>query len=219
MLPCSVSRMACKGLRDFGRDFAESDSFLEVLFRVSCSQVGAVAGVKHSGMTLIQGSVVRLKPTAPFEWAELQEQRQRYLRAGVPALRLAFAEACACSGAVLTTFSSFRSPGIESLGAWKLEAMWITAVCCGNPGAGRRFGRPGKRRPCYQLSARTNTRALGQAGTGQANTAPFLPHSSVVSEPKESHWRGEARPKAVQQRLHSPSLPTARGRVWLQVTR
>lgn len=46
MLPCSVSRMACKGLRDFGRDFAESDRFLEVLFRVSCSQVGGVAGVE-----------------------------------------------------------------------------------------------------------------------------------------------------------------------------
>lgn len=55
VLPCSVSRMACKGLRDFGRDFAESDRFLEVLFRVSRSQVGGLAGVELPGMTLIQG--------------------------------------------------------------------------------------------------------------------------------------------------------------------
>lgn len=47
--------MACKGLRDFGRDFAESDRFLEVLFRVSRSQVGGLAGVELPGMALIQG--------------------------------------------------------------------------------------------------------------------------------------------------------------------
>lgn len=185
MLPCSVSRMACKGLRDFGRDFAESDRFLEVLFRVSCSQVGGVAGVKRRGMTLIQGSGVRLKPTAPFEWAELREQRERYLRAGVPALRLAFAEACACSGAVLTIFSSLRTPGIESLGAWKLEAMWIAAVCCGNPGAGRRFGRPGKRRPCYQLSARTNTRASGTGRNWPGKYSSLRPASECGFRTKE----------------------------------
>lgn len=52
--------MAGKGLRDFGRDIAESDRFLEVLFRVSCSQVGGVAGVELRGMTLIQGSGGRL---------------------------------------------------------------------------------------------------------------------------------------------------------------
>jgi len=60
VLPCSVSRMACKGLRDFGRDFAESDRFLEVLFRVSCSQVGGMAGVELPVMTLIQESGGRL---------------------------------------------------------------------------------------------------------------------------------------------------------------
>jgi len=60
VLPCSVSRMACKGLRDFGRDFAESDRFPEVLFLVSCSQVGGVASVELRGMTLIQNSGGRL---------------------------------------------------------------------------------------------------------------------------------------------------------------
>jgi len=68
--------MACKELRDFGRDFAESDRFLEVLLRVSRSQVGGMAGVELPGMTLIQGG--RQEPTAPFEWAELREQRERY---------------------------------------------------------------------------------------------------------------------------------------------
>lgn len=60
VLPCSVSRMACKGLREFGGDFAESDRLLEVWFRVSGYGVGGLAGVELRGMTLIQGCGTRL---------------------------------------------------------------------------------------------------------------------------------------------------------------
>lgn len=72
---------------------------------------------------------------------------------------LALVAACVGSGAVLSRFSSVRTPVRPSLAAWKLTALLVlvAVVWHRNPGAGRWFCRPGKRRPCYQLSPRAVT--------------------------------------------------------------